>query len=134
MTAIPALHGLMHGASTQTVSDRAAARGERAGVGVGGGGALERNAFVITALAVCAGAQVAFLSSAVQSDTWYTLVSGRLIWQSGLPHHDALTWLTAGRPWIDEQWLAQLGFYGLWASGGMALAMFALVVFYTGSF
>jgi hypothetical protein len=97
-------------------------------------GALERNAFVITALAVCAGAQVAFLSSAVQSDTWYTLVSGRLIWRSGLPHHDTLTSLTAGKPWIDEQWLAQLGFYGLWAAGGMALAMFALVVLYTGSF
>ncbi len=96
--------------------------------------ALERNAFVLTALTVCAGAQVAFLGSAVQSDTWYTLVSGRLIWRSGIPHHDTLTSLTAGRPWVDEQWLAHLAFYGLWAAGGMALAIFALVVFYTGSF
>jgi hypothetical protein len=95
---------------------------------------LERNAFVITALAVCAGAQVAFLSSAVQSDTWYTLVSGRLIWRSGLPHHDTLTSLTAGKLWVDQQWLAHLAFYGLWAAGGMALALFTLVVLYTGSF
>ena len=96
--------------------------------------ALDRNAFVILALAACAGAQIAFLRSALQSDTWYTLVSGRLVWRSGIPHHDTLTVLTAGKAWVDEQWLAQLGFYGLWSVGGITLAMFSLVVFYTGAF
>jgi hypothetical protein len=96
--------------------------------------ALDRNAFVILVLAGCAGAQIAFLRSALQADTWYTLVSGRLIWDSGLPHHDTLTALTAGKPWVDEQWLAQLGFYGLWSIGGIALAMFSLVALYTGSY
>jgi hypothetical protein len=96
--------------------------------------AVERNAFIIAALAVCAGAQVGFLRSAVQSDTWYTLVSGRLIWHSGIPHHDTLTSLTLGKPWVDQQWLAQVGFFGLWAVGRVVLAMFALVVLYTGSF
>jgi hypothetical protein len=96
--------------------------------------ALDRNAFVILALAACAGAQIAFLRSALQSDTWYTLVSGRLVWLSGLPDRDTLTALTAGRQWVDEQWLAQLGFYGLWSVGGLVLAMFSLVVLYTGAF
>jgi hypothetical protein len=95
---------------------------------------LDRNAFVILVLAVCAGAQIAFLRTALQADTWYTLVSGRLIWDSGLPHHDTLTALTAGKSWVDEQWLAQLGFYGLWSVGGVVLAMFSLVALYTGSY
>jgi hypothetical protein len=96
--------------------------------------ALERNAFVILVLAVCAGAQIAFLRAAVQADTWYTLVSGRLIWDSGLPHHDTLTVLTAGKSWVDQQWLAQLLFYGLWSVGGVATAVFSLVALYTGSY
>jgi hypothetical protein len=120
-------------AATETV--------ERAPVYVGGSSVsrrlvapLDRNAFVILVLAVCAGAQIAFLRSALQGDTWYTLVSGRLVWDSGLPHHDTLTALTAGKPWVDEQWLAQLAFYGLWSIGGIALAMFSLVALYTGSY
>jgi hypothetical protein len=95
--------------------------------------ALDRNAFVIASLAVCAAVQIALLRSAVRSDTWYTLVSGRLIWASGLPHRDTLTTLTLGKPWVDEQWLAQLGFYGLWSLGAIVLAMFS-VALYTGAF
>jgi hypothetical protein len=120
--------------ATQTIGDRTPARVEGRTVGARAIEAIERNAFVIAALAVCAGAQVAFLRSAVQSDTWYTLVSGRLVWRSGIPRHDTLTALTAGRSWVDEQWLAQLAFFGLWAAGRMVLALFALVVLYTGSF
>ncbi len=124
----------MQGVSTQTVGDRAPGYAGRSGLTRRLLGALERNAFVILALAACAGAQIAFLRSALQSDTWYTLVSGRLVWGSGIPHHDTLTALTAGRTWVDEQWLAQLGFYGLWSVGGIVLAMFSLVVLYTGAF
>jgi hypothetical protein len=120
-------------AATETV--------ERAPVYVGSSGvsrrllaAIDRNAFVILVLAVCAGAQIAFLRSALQADTWYTLVSGRVVWDSGLPHHDTLTALTLGRAWVDEQWLAQLAFYGLWSAGGIALAMFSLVALYTGAY
>ena len=123
----------MQGAATPTIGDRPA-YANPSSVGRRLLEALDRNAFVILALAACAGAQIAFLRSALQSDTWYTLVSGRLVWRSGIPHHDTLTALTAGKAWVDEQWLAQLGFYGLWSVGGITLAMFSLVVFYTGAF
>src|SRR5262249_56251427 len=53
------------------------------------------------------------------------LLSGREIVQHGLPTHDALTVWAHGRRWIDQQWLAQLGFYGLWRLGGVKLALFA---------
>ncbi len=45
-------------------------------------------------------------------DSWMTLVGGREIVEHGLPHHDAIGVITAGRTWTDQQWLAQLAFYG----------------------
>jgi hypothetical protein len=51
------------------------------------------------------------------------LVSGRWIAQHGLPSHDTLTVWTHGGRWIDQQWLAQLGLYGLWRAGGVKLAL-----------
>jgi hypothetical protein len=56
-------------------------------------------------------------------DGWLTLVSGREIASHGLPHHDTLTAWTVGREWIDQQWLAQLAFYGLFAGGGLKLVL-----------
>jgi hypothetical protein len=57
-------------------------------------------------------------------DSWLTLVSGREIWQHGLPHRDTLTAIPLGREWIDQQWLAQVAFYGLDRVGGLGLAIF----------
>jgi hypothetical protein len=98
------------------------------------GQVLERNAFVVATLAVCSALQVALIRSALQSDGWYTLVSGRLIAHDGIPHHDTLTALTLGRTWIDQQWLAHLALYGLWALGGVRAALFATVVLYSLAF
>jgi hypothetical protein len=56
-------------------------------------------------------------------DGWMTLVSGRWIVQHGLPTHDALTTMTKGRRWADQQWLAQLAFYEVWRVGGIKLVM-----------
>lgn len=53
-------------------------------------------------------------------DSWLSLVGGREIWRHGIPTHDTLGVLTAGRPWIDQQWLGQLGFYAASAVGGLA--------------
>ena len=51
-------------------------------------------------------------------------VSGRWIVQHGLPTHDALTVLSHGHRWIDQQWLAQLALYGLWRLAGVKLVLF----------
>lgn len=73
----------------------------------------------------------------VQTDTWVALVSGREVALHGLPSVEHLTVLAHGRPWVDQQWLAQLVLYDVERIGGVglvvavcaaaALAAFALV-------
>src|SRR5436309_14596310 len=45
---------------------------------------------------------LAFLPHAFSVDSWLALVAGREVWQSGLPHHEILTSLALGSPWIDQ--------------------------------
>ncbi|MEP6641741.1 MAG: hypothetical protein ABJB93_07510, partial [Gaiellales bacterium] len=54
------------------------------------------------------------------SDTYISLTSGRYIHTHGLPSTDHLTVAGAGRPWVDQQWLAHLLMYDLWRVGGDA--------------
>ena len=52
-------------------------------------------------------------------DTWWHLASGRLIAESGsVPATDPFSYTAAGAPWINRQWLFDLGLYGLWRVGG----------------
>jgi hypothetical protein len=61
------------------------------------------------------------LPSSFSVDSWLELATGRLIWQTGIPHHETLTTIAYGRAWVDQQWLAQLTSYGLYRLGGLAL-------------
>jgi hypothetical protein len=54
------------------------------------------------------------------SDTYISLTSGRYIHAHGLPSTDHMTVAGAGRPWVDQQWLAHLFMYDLWRVGGDA--------------
>jgi hypothetical protein len=72
-------------------------------------------------LAVQAALLAALAPYLLHEDSWLTLVAGRQVWEDGLPSHDVLGVLTAGRPWIDQQWLAQLLFYGASSVGGLPL-------------
>jgi hypothetical protein len=72
-------------------------------------------------LAVVAIALLAMLPHAILQDTWLALVAGRDIAANGIPHHDVLTAFSAGRPWIDQQWLSQLLMYRVYQVGGIAL-------------
>ena len=89
---------------------------------------------MIFALGACAALGAARLRGEVGLDSWYSLVAGRLIARHGIPHHDSLTSLSLGRVWVDQQWLAHLALYGLWAAGGWAVALLSVVVIYTASF
>jgi hypothetical protein len=82
-----------------------------------------RGSDVLVAVAVVTLAAVllANLPSAFDVDSWLALVAGRDLWQNGLPHHETLTVLAHGTAWIDQQWLSQLGSYGLFRVGGLAL-------------
>jgi hypothetical protein len=54
-------------------------------------------------------------------DSWLALVDGRLVWQSGIPHHDFMNALNHGGRWTDEQWLSQLASYAIYRVGGLGL-------------
>jgi hypothetical protein len=84
---------------------------------------LEENGLLVIVLGAFAMVFVLSLRKQLVVDGWMALVSGRWIVQHGLPSHDALTVWGRGHRWIDQQWLAQLGFYGLWRLGGIKLAL-----------
>jgi hypothetical protein len=92
--------------------------------------ALTANAGLTVVIAFWAVLVVAALPQELVQDSWLALVGGREIVQHGLPHTDSLTVWTLGRPWIDQQWLGQLLYYGLAAAGGIraVLLVHALVL------
>jgi hypothetical protein len=54
-------------------------------------------------------------------DSWLALVTGRVVWETGIPHHETLTVMSHGLPWLDQQWLSQLASYAIYLVGGFAL-------------
>jgi hypothetical protein len=60
-------------------------------------------------------------SHLVLTDFWVGLVSGREVWQRGIPSTEHLTSLAAGHHWVDQQWLAQLLMYATERIGGVGL-------------
>ncbi len=82
---------------------------------------LDREVFPVLAVLFCACLGFAFGAGTVGSDSWLDLVAGRLVVHDGLPHHDTLTAWAFGRRWVDQQWLAQVGLYALFALGGLGL-------------
>ena len=116
----------------ETAAVRSRARSSRA-VSARVTGILEQNGTLV--LAVTAFAVVMLLASrgGLVVDGWMALASGREIAQHGLPTHDALTVWAHGERWIDQQWLAQLAFYGLAQLGGLKLALFAHLLLCTGA-
>ena len=87
----------------------------------------EREAVLVVLSAVYAVILLAVMPQMLVQDSWLALVSGREIVANGLPHTDTFTVWTQGVEWIDQQWLAQVAFYGLFALGGVELALLAHV-------
>jgi hypothetical protein len=78
-----------------------------------------REGELIIVLALYVAALVRLTPFELVQDSWLTLVSGQEIANHGLPAHDTLTVLSHGVRWIDQQWLAHLVYYGLFALGGI---------------
>jgi hypothetical protein len=76
---------------------------------------------LLAVLGLVAVALVVLMPMTFLQDSWLALVAGRVLWHSGLPHHEVLTTYSAGSVWIDQQWVAQLAMYGLWRLGGLGL-------------
>jgi len=107
-------------------------RGERAhGIAATAAGRLlalaEREAVLVALSVVYALILFAVLPQMLVQDSWLALVSGREIVANGLPQTDTFAVWTQGVEWIDQQWLAQVAFYGLFALGGVELALLAHV-------
>ena len=55
-------------------------------------------------------------------DLAYHVRAGALIVDAGhVLRTDVFAWPTAGQPWLDQNWGAQLVLYGLWRAGGFPL-------------
>jgi hypothetical protein len=71
---------------------------------------------------ICAIELFSTLRYELSQDGWLTLLGGRIV-AHGLPHHDTLTAWAQGANWVDQQWLAQLVFYGAFVLGGVKLTL-----------
>jgi hypothetical protein len=95
---------------------------------------LAREPFLVLLVAIQAVILCFRLPDHVRSDTWLSLVAGRLVARHGLPHHDTLAVWSHGRTWIDQQWLGQLALYWLHLFGGLRLLLLAHVVLLVAGF
>jgi len=95
---------------------------------------LEREALLLPFVALYVIFVLAFLPKELVQDGWLALLAGREVAENGLPHSDTLTVWAQGREWVDQQWLAQLFFYGLHAAGGLKLVMLANALLVAGAF
>lgn len=50
-------------------------------------------------------------------DVWWHLALGRYIVEHGIPSHEPFSFLTAGNPWVHQQWLYEVGLYRIVSSG-----------------
>jgi hypothetical protein len=75
---------------------------------------------------------LADLPTEFSNDSWLALVTGREVWQSGVPHHELLTSLAAGHQWIDQQWLSQGASYAIYLVGGLGLLGLVNVILLVG--
>src|SRR5919198_112173 len=86
-------------------------------------GLLERDAPLVGVACLYAVVVLLPLPQQLFQDSWLPLAGGREIVRHGLPSHDTLAVWTHGKAWVDQQWLAQLAFYGLHALGGLRLVL-----------
>jgi hypothetical protein len=100
--------------------DRVAATAEPAGVGRGLGWLTVPRLWLVVVLGAIGAMQLAIAPNAI--DLAYHVKAGALMVDSGsVLRTDVLSWPTAGQPWLDQNWGAQLLLYGLWRLGGFNL-------------
>lgn len=57
--------------------------------------------------------------SYLDPDFGWHLKFGEIIWYTAdVPRDQIFMWTLAGKTWVDHEWLANLGIYGLWSIGG----------------
>jgi hypothetical protein len=82
-----------------------------------------REALLFPVVALFLAATVSNLPRELWSDSWFAIFGGHEIVHHGFPGQDNLAIWSQGREWVDQQWLGQLALYGLYAAGGVKLAL-----------
>jgi hypothetical protein len=68
-------------------------------------------------------------------DTWWHLADGRLIARTGaVPRADPFSYTAPGAPWVNRQWLFDLGAFAAWRLGGAAALVLGSGVLFAGAF
>ena len=81
---------------------------------------LESNPFPLLLVCVIGILLLVVLApSLIVGDSWLTLMAGREVVHNGLPTNDEITLLSNGGIWTNQQWLAQVVFYGAHTIGGI---------------
>lgn len=78
------------------------------------------NAFPIAMVAIVVAALGQVGYALIVADTWMTLAMGREVIEHGLPQTEEITVLGRGADWVDQQWLAQVLWYGVEQAFGLA--------------
>ena len=60
-----------------------------------------------------------FPPALIVNDSWLNLMAGREVIENGLPTREEITVYGLGATWTDQQWLAQVVFYGAHELAGM---------------
>jgi len=89
----------------------------------------------VAAAAVLALAAALQIHTLDDSDVWWHLASGRLIAaRHAVPRVDPFSYTAPGAPWINPQWLFDLGLYGAWRCAGAAGVILGSGASFVGAF
>jgi hypothetical protein len=94
---------------------------------------LRAHGLLVGCVGIFAGIIAVRLPREIGQDTWLSLLVGRRIVDSGIPHHDVFTAWTLGHTWVDQQRLANLLSYGIYAAGGIVLLSLCQVLLLGGA-
>lgn len=65
------------------------------------------------------------------NDLWWHLATGRwMVENVAVPRTDPFSWTLFLESWVDNEWLGQLLFYGLWQAGGLGMLIAARAAVY----
>jgi len=105
------------------------------GAGADAGGRAPAALAALAVAAVFAAIALLGLTRATDSDLHWHLAAGRLIRTTGeVPGADPFSYTAYGLPWVDIQWLFQVGASLLFDAGGFRALTFAAAVAITGLF
>jgi hypothetical protein len=91
---------------------------------------------VVVLALTCAVALYRFSYTVADPDLWGHVKFGELFVQSGVPREDPYSYLTAGTPWTDHEWLSEALFYLAFAAAGtsgLILGKLAITLFIVGA-